>query len=102
MPSCHPLALFVQRVRCRAGVLALGHTPCRDACAMVRADKGTCGLWSIEFTDTRSPDRTLSLTGGANLGYSRAPGGNQAFSPGIWWIGFRMNRSGAVLRILQM
>jgi len=26
----------------------------------------------------------------------------QVFSPGIWWIGFRMNRSGSDVQILQM
>lgn len=27
---------------------------------------------------------------------------NKVFSPGIWWIGFRMNRSGSDVQVLQM
>jgi hypothetical protein len=60
----------------RAGVLALAHTAYRDACAEVRAAQGNCGFWWIEFTETRRPDGTLTLSGGANLGYLRAAGGS--------------------------
>jgi hypothetical protein len=27
---------------------------------------------------------------------------SEVFSPGIWWIGFKMNRSGSEVQILQM
>ena len=60
----------------RPAVLAQAHTAYRDACAEVRAGKGNCGFWWIEFTETRLPDGTFTLSGGANLGYLRAAGGS--------------------------
>ena len=39
--------------------------------------------------------------GGANL-FFQLVNARQVSSPGIWWIGFRMNRSGSDVHVLQL
>ena len=49
------------------------------------ADKAFDADWLLQDLDERGATAVIPL-----------------FSPGIWWIGFKMNRSGSEVQILQM
>lgn len=60
----------------RASVHETGYAAYRRACEEIRADHGNCGFFWMSFKETWTPDGQIHMSGGANLGFVRAPKGS--------------------------